>query len=134
MQCDKINKKINAWIDNELTPSESKKIGMHLKQCTACRLEAEGINHIFAHLETLPYIQAPVYLARKTQRAFQNELIKPGLTEWWRNMSFSMRGAVCIVMLTGLLCGAVLCSSVIKIETNASSDPYQTLYASKGIL
>jgi anti-sigma factor RsiW len=134
MQCDEIKKKISAWVDNELTPSESEKIEMHLNQCPACRLEAEEIMRVFTHLETLPYIKAPDYLARKTQRAFQNELVRPGLAEWWRNMSFSMRSAVCGVMLTGLLCGAVLCNSVIKMETDTSSDPYQTLYASKGIL
>ena len=134
MQCNEIQKKLDAWMGNEAAAHESEKIKQHLEKCTECSREAEAIKQLSSHLEKLPDIGAPDYLARKTRLAFQKELIRPGLAEWWKGLSFSMQSAVCGVVLTGLLCGAVLCSSIITTGSSTTSDPYKNLYASKGIL
>lgn len=46
MQCKHVGKKLNAWLENELSAHEAAKIERHLKQCPACRSEADGIQHI----------------------------------------------------------------------------------------
>ena len=134
MQCNEIQKKLDGWVANEIPAHESEKIEQHLGQCPECRREAEFIKQLSGHLETLPEIYAPDYLAVKTQRAFQKELIRPGLAEWWKGLSLSMQGAVFGVIVTGLLCGAVLCNSIITNGNDSTSDPYRTLYTSRGIL
>ncbi len=134
MQCNEIQKKIDAWMGNEVSAHDSEKIKQHLEQCPACSREAEVIKHLSVHLEKLPDLYAPDYLSRKTRRTFQKELIRPGMAEWWKSLSFSMQSAVCGVILTGLLCGAILGNSIITKGTDNTADPYQTLYTSKWIL
>lgn len=134
MQCNEIRKKLDAWMGSELSARDSDKIKQHLEKCPECSREADILKELSAHIKTIPNIHAPDYLVRKTVQAFQKELIRPGLAEWWKSLSFSMQGAVCGVILTGLLCGAVLCNSIITTGTDTTSDPYKTLYASKGIL
>lgn len=134
MQCNEILKKIDAWMGNEVSVHEYENIKQHLDKCPECRRETEAIKQLSDHLKTLPDIHAPDHLSRKTRKAFQKELIKPGLAEWWHGLSFSMQSAVCGVILTGLLFGAVLGNSIITKGTDTSSDPYKTLYTSQGIL
>ena len=134
MQCNDIRGKMDAWMKNEVQSYVSGEIERHLDQCPACRVEAEAIDQISTRLKTLPDIHAPEHLARKTRAAFRKELVRPGLAEWWKSLSLSMRGAVCGVVVTGLLCGAVLCNSITTTGADSSSDPYQTLYKSTGIL
>ena len=134
MHCKEIKKKLNAWVDNEVSPSESKKIGLHLKQCPDCCKESEIFKKTNTHLDRLPDIRKPALLSRKTLKAFRKEIPRPGFIEWWQTLSTSKRSAVCGVVLTGMLCGAVLCNSIITKELSAPSDPYQTLYAYKGVL
>ena len=113
MQCFEVTKRLNAWVDDELPTHEAEKIARHIEQCPACRLEAKGIQQIVASLEVLPAIHAPVALSRRTLRAFR---------------------AVCGAALAGLLCGAVLGTSLSTLVSDSHANPYQTLYASKGIL
>ena len=134
MQCNEIQRKLDAWISNEIPDYDSDIIKRHIEQCPKCRREAEAIKNLSDHLERLPDIHAPGSISRKIRSAFQKELIKPGLAEWWKSLSFSAQSAVFGVILTGLLCGAILCNSVFTTGTDTSSDPYQTLYDNKGIL
>ncbi len=134
MQCSETIKKLNALVDSELSSSESEEAEQHLNNCQACRLEYESVKHIYNGLKNLPDIIPHDSLSRKTIRAFQKEFFKPGFREWWKGLSFFMRSAVCGVTLTGMLCGAILCNSIITRELTQPSDPYQTLYAYKGIL
>lgn len=134
MQCFEIRKRLNAWVDDELPAHEAERIARHIEQCPACHLEARGIQQIVASLEALSAIHAPVALSRRTLRAFRTHLKKPGMAEWLQGLSLAMRGAVCGAALAGLLCGAVLGTSLSALGPDGYANPYQTLYASKGIL
>lgn len=134
MQCFEIRKRLNAWVDGELPAHEAERIARHLKQCPACRLEAKGIQQIVALLEALPAMHAPAAIFRRTLRAFRANFEKPGMAEWWQGLSLAMRGAVCGATLAGLLCGAVMGTSISTLGSDGYANPYQSLYASKGIL
>ena len=134
MQCHETRKRMDAWMKNEVPSHVSEEIERHLEYCPACRIEIEAIEQISTHLQALPDVRVPGRLARKTRSAFRGELVRPGLGEWWKSLSFSMRGALCGVVATGLLCGAVLCNSITATGADISSDPYQIIYRCIGIL
>jgi anti-sigma factor RsiW len=133
MQCIDIRNKLNALADGELPAPEAARITRHLTQCPACRQEADWIRQMATALDALPAVQAPAALSRRTLHLFRARVEKPRLAEWWQGLNLVMRGAVCGTALAGLLCGAVLGTSLSKLESPGSANPYQTLYASKGI-
>lgn len=108
MQCKHVGKKLNAWLENELSAHEAAKIERHLKQWPACRSEADGIQRIVGALEQLPAIQALSVLSKRILRAFRSDFAKKGMVQWWQGLSPAMRGAICGVALVWLLCRAAL--------------------------
>jgi len=133
MDCVEIRRRLDAWLDGELPAPEAKRISDHTKRCPACRLEARGQRQLMDLLDHLPATAAPAGFSRRTMRAFRAGVEKPGMAEWWRGLSLAMRSAACGVALAGLLCGAVLGTRVIQIETAVAANPYQSVYATKGI-
>ena len=135
MDCAEVKRRLSAWVDDELPAGQAQRIERHLQDCPACRLEAREQRQLAAALNALPAIAAPSAFSRKTMRAFQAGVERPSLAQWWRQMSMAMRGAVCATALAGLLCGVVLGSSLTStLGTDKPAMPYQTLYASNGIL
>lgn len=134
MQCLEVRKRLDAWVDDELPTHEAERIARHLQQCPACRLEAREVRRIGALLNALPAIDAPADLSRKTLRAFRDNFERPRMAQWWRGLTLVMRGVVCAAALAGLLFGAVMSASIAKLGSDTRANPYQNLYASKGIL
>lgn len=134
MDCAKIRNRLEAWVDGELSVSEAEGITRHLETCPTCRRSAASLRRLASALDHLPPMTAPVTLSRRTLRAFRAGIERPGMAEWWRDLSLAMRSAVCGAALAGLLCGAVLGTSLVMLTPGGSSSPYQTFYASKGII
>ena len=134
MSCIDIRKRLSAWVDHELPDQEAQRVADHLTRCPACRLEAEGMAQLASLLDNLPTVKAPAALSRNTLAAFRAGLEPPAMGEWWRSLTLAMRGAVCGAALAGLLLGAVLGTTFIIPGSGTAADPYQTLYASRGIL
>ena len=134
MQCHQISARLDAWADGELSDAEARQIAYHLDRCPTCRRRAEALRRVTALLDGLPGIPAPAGFADRTLTRLRNRLEKPRVREWWQSLSMAMRGAVCTAALAGLLCGAVLGTSVLPADRGGSANPYQMFYASKGIL
>ena len=133
MDCVEVRKRLTALVDNELPVQEAERVHRHLKRCPECRLEAQGRRQIVEALNALPAIAAPAGFSQKTVRAFRAGLDRASLGQWWRQLSLAMRGAICAAALVGLLCGVALGSSLTTLVTESPANPYQTLYASKGM-
>ena len=134
MQCHQITTRLDAWADGELSAAEAQKVAHHLDQCPVCRRKAEALQAMTALLDGLPGIPAPAGFADRTLGRLRKRLEKPKMREWWLGLSMAMRGAVCTAALAGLLCGAMLGTIVSLLDQGGSANPYQTFYASKGIL
>ena len=134
MECVDIRKRLAAWVDGELPAETARKIEDHLAGCPTCGREARAHRQIVTALDALPVFSAPSGFSRRTMRAFRNGLERPGLAQWWRQLTAVMRGAVCAAALTGLLCGAILGTSLSTLSAGNQTTPYQTLYASNGVL
>lgn len=134
MECDDIVKQLTAWVDNELPPRQAHGIEMHLENCPKCHRAAWDQRQISVLLNKLPTMAAPGGLSRKTLRAFRNGLERPNLLQWWQQLNFIMRGAVCGATLAGLIFGAVMGTSLSDLTDNSRTTAYHTLYAGAGIL
>ena len=133
MACKKIRNRLDALLDGELPVAEVERLTGHLGECRECRKVLAARRQIAVALDQLPSIPAPSGFARRTCRAFRSGAEWPGMAEWWQRLSMAMRSAVCGVALAGLLCGAVLGLNVTASQISGTGNPYQNLYASKGI-
>ena len=125
MDCFYIKEKLTAWVDDELPSREAEAVNAHLRQCPACRLEAEGVRQLVSALNDLPVIPAPMGFSRRARRSFKDSLVTPGIIEWWRELTLATRGAVCCTILVGLLFGAILGAGAATYESDTLSNPYQ---------
>jgi anti-sigma factor RsiW len=132
MDCQEIRNRLDAWVDGELSAQAAERIAYHLNVCPTCRHSAEELRQMVAALDPLPPMTASATLSRRTLRSFRAGIERPGMVEWWRDLSLAMRSAVCGAALAGLLCGAVLGTSLFTLTPDGSASPYQTLYASEG--
>ncbi|SHK59184.1 Putative zinc-finger [Desulfatibacillum alkenivorans DSM 16219] len=134
MDCSEIKHRLTAWIDYESPQEEAEKIESHLAECPSCRQEAMARRKVADGLDALPRFTPPARLSRKTMRAFHNEMERPGLLQWWRELSLSMQGAVCGAVVGGLLFGAVLGTSLLTLSAGTAANPYQAMYVSEGMM
>lgn len=132
MNCKNCTNRLSAWVDGELSVSEAERITRHLKACPACRQHASELREMSAALDRLPSLRVPSALSRQTLKAYRMAMERPGMADWWQSLNLVMRSAVFGVALGGLLCGAVLGTSLVTLAPTGSAGPYQMLNASEG--
>jgi anti-sigma factor RsiW len=132
MNCQDCINRLSAWVDGELSVPEADRITRHLDTCPACRRHASQLQEITTALDHLPAPSAPSTLSRQTLKAYRMVMERPGMADWWRSLNMVMRSAVCGAALGGLLCGAVLGTSLVTLAPTGSASPYQILNASEG--
>lgn len=59
MKCQKVLEKISAYIDDELSSVQAKKIIDHLGQCAECQKEFEVFQHVNTLVKDLPHQEMP---------------------------------------------------------------------------
>ena len=128
MKCNDILKRLDAWVDRELPLGEAREVESHLEQCPACTREARILANLSRALDDLPRIRAPHTFSRQVRQAVHALAEPPDLAQWWRHLTLAWRSAVCGAALAGLICGAVMGTSLsaATLDTD-SSTPYQTL-------
>lgn len=68
--CKEIQKKLSAFIDNELTPSEITLIEKHLHHCSGCAWEESSLRKINELLDFMPdESPAPAFVSKSVYRA-----------------------------------------------------------------
>jgi len=132
MNCQDVRKRLDAWVDGEMPASETERITGHLENCAKCRQHAGALRRMTTALDRLPPLKTPAGLSQRTMQAFRKGIERPGLAEWWRELSLAMRSAVCGTALAGLICGAVLGTSLLSLTPDSGTSLYQTLYISEG--
>jgi anti-sigma factor RsiW len=71
--CDKVIRRLSAYLDNEVTPSEHDAISAHLAHCKDCRAEKEQLLNLWGELQKIPIPHAPEGLSDKIMRALGDE-------------------------------------------------------------
>lgn len=134
MQCTEIRKKINAWLDGELPSGEAELVAAHVAGCRNCRVEADSLKQIMISLDSLPAIRISPAQSGRMVRRFRKISEKQKISEWWQNLSLSLRGAACGAALAGLLFGAVLGVRLTATIIDTQTQSYANFYAGQEYL
>jgi len=59
VECRKIKKLLQLYIDNALTLGEKQMVEEHLKECSTCRAELKSLSSIVKMIGSLPEISPP---------------------------------------------------------------------------
>jgi anti-sigma factor RsiW len=87
--CKEIRERLSAFIDNELSPQESRLIEKHLHECPTCAHEESSLRHVIDLLDGIPdespsriFTPATIHRASSWKRcAFVKErILTPALT------------------------------------------------------
>ncbi|GAI33523.1 unnamed protein product, partial [marine sediment metagenome] len=65
MNCKKIKKLLQLYIDNTLTFGEKQLVEKHLEKCSTCRAELKSLSAILRLIKSLPEVSAPANFTEK---------------------------------------------------------------------
>jgi len=57
MQCDEIQKKLTAYVDDELDPTSRAHVKLHLEQCSQCRTQLEETTKMLSLYKSIPEVK-----------------------------------------------------------------------------
>jgi hypothetical protein len=75
---------LHAYIDGELSPTETQGVAAHVAQCPTCRERLEEARALIARAEALLAIAAPPLSERETPPFRAGDVERPPRRLWWR--------------------------------------------------
>jgi len=111
MNCQKIKKLLNPYIDKALDADMTKQIDEHLKSCSACNKEYQSLKEVIASLNSLSTQPAPADFTQNLMTKISQEEIQIQ-TSWIDNLkkrisiprfSFRLAGAAAVAVLVVFL-------------------------------
>jgi len=109
MNCHKIKKLINPYIDQTLETDTAQQVEEHLKSCPACREEYQKLKEIATSLNSFPQVSAPQNIAQTIIAKIYKEKIQIR-TSWADHLKrlafaprFSFRLAGGIALITAVI-------------------------------
>ena len=57
MRCDEIQKKLTAYVDDELDPTSRAHVKLHLEQCPQCRTQLEETTKVLSLYKSIPEVK-----------------------------------------------------------------------------
>lgn len=117
MDCQTIQEKLHALLDNELDVVHAGKLRRHLAACPECAAEEKKLLRLRDILRQMPSIRLPPGFTAQTLRCALQRSEDPGFLEWWRSLSQSWQWAVCTATLAGLLAGVLFSLPATDIRT-----------------
>jgi predicted anti-sigma-YlaC factor YlaD len=115
MNCKTAQKKIKAYLDDELFHDEREAVKEHLKNCLECAQEADRLSQTWAVLLKLPregdipdLIPSVLdHISQQEQKPFLGRII-----EWASNCKSSFATATAFAMIIGFVLGAGIANSL----------------------
>ena len=100
MECQKINKLINSYIDQTLDMETTQQVEEHLKVCSVCREEYLKLKEVVTSLESLFLKEAPIDLTQKIMAKVSEEEIQTSWIDYLKNRISIPRPSFRIVAAT----------------------------------
>ncbi len=113
MWCVKVERKLNAFLDAELTAAERARVEVHLRECASCREALDRLRGVAAALAQAP-APPPVpdgfaerLMVRAARRA-EHTSHRPVVVRLWPSFSPAMRVAAAAMLALGIGLGALM--------------------------
>jgi len=134
MDCGRIDERIDAWLDGELSERERREIARHLDECARCAAEHGALLAAVQRLEMLADPAAPEdfvtsVMTRLPERA---EAASPARVAWALGLSGALGTAASVV--AGLWLLALLAASWGRLAAVAAALPALAMSAAHGAL
>ena len=125
MDCASIDRLLDRWLDEELSPDQARALTLHLESCPDCSARAAATLDLFRSLDALPTPRPPAGLRRRILAAVRQERDRFNVLDWWRSLGAAARGGALALALAGVLLGGVLSlSSGISGDVSQAQGPY----------
>lgn len=133
MKCHKIETKLSAYQDGELSASEKEQVERHLAGCHACREQHVKLQQVWKNLGEIAEIRpTPGFYERVSQKIDQAPERRVWDSLWgnWRLKAYPSPAIVSVLLAIGILCGALIGNSFVNIHPLHST----TVHAEEGVL
>jgi anti-sigma factor RsiW len=111
MSCEKIRKRLSAYLDGELKDREQGMVASHLESCHLCFQECEELRRLNAVLSKLDSVEAPPNLWRRVER----RLVSRKRAGIWQRFAHRFAYAPAVAgVLIGLLVGNLFSQAVVN--------------------
>lgn len=114
MKCKQVQQTLSAYLDQEISDFEAKKVERHLDQCERCRLDYQALQETVGKLDYYPQIEAADGFTEEVITGIEEEKSLSDLVfEDWLSKFILSHKLVIIVMSLFLLLGITLVFTVI---------------------
>jgi predicted anti-sigma-YlaC factor YlaD len=124
MHCSKIQQKLSAYADGEVTQEEKNVISEHLQTCIQCRVELEQLLKISQSLNSIKNVNPPPYLIPHLKQKLFNRRAKHGVrwlfTEWIKHTSMPIFATACVIL--AITAGSTLGKFIYQIELETTEE------------
>lgn len=99
MPCEALQKKVEAYLDGELTRSDQREIEEHLAHCPRCKALFDNLQALSASIKNVGQVGAPLSLRRKIKSGLK-EMTGEGADDFsWRHLLGAGFGAALVASL-----------------------------------
>ena len=124
MTCKQVQKKLSAFIDNELNQERANLIHEHLKDCPKCAEELEAINSVWDFMETGEQVEpSPYFWTRLSAEITHREREDRLKQNFWRKLlSNPVPLAAAAALIVGLIFGNFVGKALYPTEVYANGN------------
>jgi anti-sigma factor RsiW len=117
MKCNKVTKRLSAWLDGEVSGTEKDRISRHLEKCANCRQELEILKADANVLRAFESPDASPYLLTRVMAEVRAEepVRMPARRPWWQRAMPIAAGV--LLVAGGLVAGTVMGNQMAGTDT-----------------
>lgn len=106
MECKKVQQTLSAYLDQEISDFETKKIERHLDQCEKCSLDYQALQETVDKLDYYPQIEADDGFTEEIMDKIEEEKSLSNLVfeDWLSKFILSHKLVITVIALFLLLC------------------------------
>lgn len=100
MKCEQnFDRIIEAYIDNEATPAESKQLHEHLNHCESCKQRVQELNKVIAFVQSSSHIAAPDDFTASVMKKLPQKKQMSKWKQWTRKHPLLIAAAVFFLLM-----------------------------------
>jgi predicted anti-sigma-YlaC factor YlaD len=110
MKCSKIQKKLSAYLDNEVSQTEKGIIEAHLASCSVCQSALQDFSMINDELKLVPGMEVPPYFSTRLKQRIKDQHGVMPILERIRRLTLPVFATV--IIFTALIAGNIMAKTI----------------------